>query len=58
MQLYNDLNLFIPWVKKNIIRKGNNGLPNGFLFLKGGDLTEELAPFKKGSRGRRIKNFF
>ena len=53
-----DLNLFIPWVRKNIIRKGNNGLLNGFLFLKGGDLTEELASFKKEVVVDELKTFF
>ncbi len=53
-----DLSVFIKWVKKNIIRKGNNGLPNGFLFLKGGDLTEELEPFKKEVVIDELKTFF
>ena len=53
-----DINVFVPWVRKNIIRKGNNGLPNGFLFLKGGDLTEELAAFKKEVVIDELKSFF
>lgn len=36
---------FAPWVKKNIKNKGTHRLGNGILYLKGGDLTEELAPF-------------
>jgi len=31
---------------KNIIRNQQNALPNGFICLKGGDLTEEIKPFK------------
>jgi 16S rRNA (guanine527-N7)-methyltransferase len=53
-----DINVFVPWVKKNIIRKGNNGLPNGFLFLKGGDLTEEMKSFSKGIVVDELKSFF
>ncbi|MCX6283705.1 MAG: 16S rRNA (guanine(527)-N(7))-methyltransferase RsmG [Bacteroidetes bacterium] len=30
-------------LKKLIIKKGNNSLENGFLYLKGGDFEEELA---------------
>lgn len=36
---------FVPWVKKNIKNKSIHRLGNGILYLKGGDLTEELAPF-------------
>jgi 16S rRNA (guanine527-N7)-methyltransferase len=31
---------------KNIARKQQNALPNGFICLKGGDLKEEINPFK------------
>ncbi len=33
---------FIPWVRNKIKKDSFNELSNGFLFLKGGDLTEEL----------------
>jgi 16S rRNA (guanine527-N7)-methyltransferase len=33
--------------KKNISRKQQNAIPNGFICLKGGDLQEETKPFKK-----------
>ncbi len=36
-------------VRKNIHHEQRNSLPNGLLCLKGGDLTEELAPFAKHS---------
>ena len=36
---------FVPWVKKNIKNKGIHKLNNGILYLKGGDLREELANF-------------
>ncbi|EZH74664.1 16S rRNA methyltransferase [Aquimarina atlantica] len=38
---------FVKWVRKNIAKKNNHELQNGILYLKGGDLTEELALFPK-----------
>lgn len=38
---------FIPWVTKNVKNKGTHRLNNGILYLKGGDLSEELANFPK-----------
>jgi len=32
--------------RKNISRKQQNALPNGFICLKGGDLQNEIRPFK------------
>lgn len=43
---------------KNISRSGNNSLDNGILYLKGGDLSDELALFKNRLRVWDIKNFF
>ena len=34
---------FYPWVKGKFNKKSNHHLLNGVLYLKGGDLTEELA---------------
>ena len=36
---------FVPWVKKSFLKENKNTLPNGILYLKGGDLKEELKPF-------------
>ena len=36
---------FVKWVRKNIKKKSEHELKNGILYLKGGDLTEELSPF-------------
>ncbi|MFT4678454.1 MAG: 16S rRNA (guanine527-N7)-methyltransferase [Flavobacteriales bacterium] len=33
---------FIPWTKGKFKKEMINGMPNGILFLKGGDLTEEI----------------
>ncbi|MDG1054010.1 MAG: 16S rRNA (guanine(527)-N(7))-methyltransferase RsmG [Flavobacteriaceae bacterium] len=40
---------FVPWVKKNIAKKSKHNLPNGILYLKGGDLNEELKSFPKAT---------
>ena len=34
-------------VRKNISNKQRNAVPNGLVVLKGGDLSEELKPFKE-----------
>ncbi len=36
---------FVKWVKKKCAKKQNHALKNGILYLKGGDLTEELKDF-------------
>lgn len=38
---------FLGWVRYKVRKAGNNDLPNGVLYLKGGDLTEELAEVKE-----------
>ena len=43
---------FYFWVKNKIKVTGQNTLPNGILYLKGGDLSEELKDFKS-----KIKEF-
>ena len=37
---------FVHWVKGRIEKKHKNRLKNGILYLKGGDLTEELQNYK------------
>jgi 16S rRNA (guanine527-N7)-methyltransferase len=49
---------FVNLTSKNISRTGTNSLQNGILYLKGGDMTEELSPFKNKPRIWRIKDFF
>ena len=48
---------FVPWVKKNIAKKSKHNLPNGILFLKGGDLKEELQDFPK-AKVFKLSEFF
>ena len=40
------LNDLFRTARKNINRRQQNALPNGFICLKGGDLQEEIKPFK------------
>ncbi|XRE42951.1 16S rRNA (guanine(527)-N(7))-methyltransferase [Tenacibaculum discolor] len=40
---------FHRWVKNKAHKKQNHALKNGILYLKGGDLTEELANFPKAT---------
>jgi 16S rRNA (guanine527-N7)-methyltransferase len=50
---------FYPWVRAKIRKGGKNTLANGFLYLKGGDLTEELAAAKlKGVQQFAISKYF
>lgn len=37
---------FVGWVKDKISKSQNHDLKNGILYLKGGDLTEELKDYK------------
>jgi len=40
---------FVRWVKNSVAKKSNHELKNGILYLKGGDLTEELESFPKAT---------
>lgn len=48
---------FVKWVKGKIRKSSKHSLDNGILYLKGGDLTEELASFKN-IQLYEISNFF
>lgn len=48
---------FVTWVKDKIKKKQNHELKNGILYLKGGDLTEELQDFPKAVQ-YNLSNFF
>lgn len=53
-----DLSQFTGWVKGKVSDAHYHKLRNGILYLKGGDLTEELAPFKKKVRTWDISEFY
>jgi 16S rRNA (guanine527-N7)-methyltransferase len=40
---------FVSWIKDKIKKKSKHELKNGILYLKGGDLTEELKNFPKAA---------
>ena len=40
---------FVRWVKNRVAKKSNHDLKNGILYLKGGDLTQELSLFPKAT---------
>lgn len=40
---------FVGWVKNRVAKKSNHDLKNGILYLKGGDLAQELALFPKAT---------
>ena len=44
---------FYPWVKNKFNRTSKNTLPNGILYLKGGDLAEEIA-----ESGLKVQQFY
>lgn len=52
------LDPFIDWIKTNFNKKGFNELPNGILYLKGGDLTEELNEIRKKYTSYPISSYF
>ncbi len=49
---------FMIWCKGKIKRTGFNNLHNGILYLKGGDLAEELAPVKTRNRVYELSQYF
>ena len=48
---------FVHWVKGKISKKQNHDLKNGILYLKGGDLTEELKTYKTATI-YRVSDYF
>ncbi len=49
---------FVKLTSKNISGTGTNSLKNGIIYLKGGDLSDELLPFRGKTRIWQIKDFF
>lgn len=49
---------FMGWVRYKIRKVGNNDLPNGVLYLKGGDLAEELAEIPDKYRMFNLSDYF
>lgn len=49
---------FVKWVQKSIVRKQKNAIPNGIIYLKGGDLTNEIKPFKRNIFVQDLAEYF
>ena len=49
---------FLNWTKGKFAKESKHKLKNGILYLKGGDLTEEMAPVKKAIQYFDIKDIF
>jgi len=49
---------FVGWVRKNISRNSFHSLRNGILYLKGGDLVEELAELNMKTRTYDLSDYF
>ncbi len=48
---------FVKWVDDKVAKKQNHELANGILYLKGGDLAEELKDFPKATQ-YNLSDFF
>ena len=53
-----DLSQFMGWIKGRFSNIHYHKLRNGVLYLKGGDIDEELAPFRKRATVFDISDFF
>jgi 16S rRNA (guanine527-N7)-methyltransferase len=51
------MDIFVPWVKKNIRSTHKHCIKNGILYLKGGDLTQELLKFPKAQQFDLAQHF-
>jgi 16S rRNA (guanine527-N7)-methyltransferase len=49
---------FVSLTSKNISHRKTNSLENGIIYLKGGDLEEELSPFREKIKVWPISEFF
>jgi 16S rRNA (guanine527-N7)-methyltransferase len=49
---------FYPWVKGKFNKQSNNKLPNGILYLKGGDLEQEIAESGLAVQQYHLKDYF
>ncbi|QJD97495.1 16S rRNA (guanine(527)-N(7))-methyltransferase RsmG [Mucilaginibacter robiniae] len=49
---------FYPWVKDKFIKKSDNQLANGILYLKGGDLKQEITESGLVVQQFELKNYF
>jgi 16S rRNA (guanine527-N7)-methyltransferase len=50
--------VFLTWIDNKIKKENKNDLPNGVLYLKGGDLIEEMSPVKKHYKFHELNKIF
>ena len=50
--------VFLTWIDKKFKKENINDLPNGVLYLKGGDLIEEMSTVKKHYRFHDLNKIF
>jgi 16S rRNA (guanine527-N7)-methyltransferase len=50
--------VFMTWIKDKFLSKNKNTLKNGILYLKGGDLSEEMKPIKQKITYYSLPDFF
>ncbi|MEO6303322.1 MAG: 16S rRNA (guanine(527)-N(7))-methyltransferase RsmG [Bacteroidia bacterium] len=50
--------VFYSWVKNKFLKENFNDLPQGILYLKGGDLKEEFGKFYDHAKFYDLKDFF
>jgi len=49
---------FAPWVRHKFLKQDKNGIPNGILYLKGGDLKDEIKESKLKAELHPLSNYF
>ena len=52
------VSVFLPWMKDKFLQRNLHSLPNGVLFLKGGDMDAELLPYRNRTTIFPINDFF
>ena len=52
------MNKFLPWVENKIRKRCINPWPNGILYLKGGDLRQELSEINRDSEILPISDWY
>jgi 16S rRNA (guanine527-N7)-methyltransferase len=50
--------VFYSWVKEKFLKEQLNEMPNGILYLKGGDLKEEFGMYYNRAKFFELKNYF
>ncbi|WP_293946328.1 MULTISPECIES: 16S rRNA (guanine(527)-N(7))-methyltransferase RsmG [unclassified Sphingobacterium] len=49
---------FAPWIRNKFAKNDKNGIPNGILYLKGGDLSEEIKESKLKAELHPLSDYF